>query len=290
MTVAHKKLVVIDPEKSVEKELKNPEHFFFRIEVEAKDKERDTFLVLKSSSLNQFADTLIEESLAMGNLRVVFVRMDTNADIFFDKVQELDTPGVVRKLFRVTAPEQINRVLHAWCDKRAARTVASAYVEHDELVVQACDLKHYRISFNDFVGLAELSRKQREHFKIDEIGNHVFWPAHNVSLDLDAIRYKVDEEFRKAKDIDALTDYKDFLGRAIELVMDKHQLTQAAVKEKGGPAERHLYRIERGEQELTSAMIERLAKAHGLSSKNYIEELVAACDDIAEQAATAACE
>jgi len=290
MAVVHKKLVVIDPEKSVERELKNPEHFFFRIEVEAKDKGRDAFLVLKSSTLNQFADTLIEESLAMGNLRVVFVRMDTNADVFFDKVQELDAPDVVRRLFRVTAPEQINRILHAWCGKRADRTVASAYVERDELVLQACDLKHYRVNFNDFVGLAGLPKKHRELFKIDEIGNHVFWPAHNLSIDLDVVRYKVDDEFRKAKDIDALSDYKEFLGQAIRAVMDKHQLTQAVLKEKGGPAERHLYRIERGEQELTSAMIDRLAKAHGLSSKDYVEELVEACDDIVEQAANADCE
>ena len=115
MTVAHKKPVVIDPERIVQTEVKHPEHFVFRIEVEAKDKKSDVFLVLKSSTLNRFADTLIEEALAMGNLRVVFVRIDTNADLFFDKVQELDTPELLRKLFRVTAAEQINRVLHAWC-------------------------------------------------------------------------------------------------------------------------------------------------------------------------------
>ncbi len=290
MTVAHKKLVVIDPEKSVQKELKNSEHFVFRIEVEAKDKERDAFLVLKSSTLNHFADTLIEESLALGNLRVVFVRMDTNADVFLDKVQELDTPNLVRKLFRVTAPEQINRILHAWSDKRADRTVASAYVEHDELVVQACDLKHYRVNFNDFVGLAELPKKRRERFQIDEKGNHVFWPKHNVSIDLDVVRYNVDEEFRRAKDMDALSDYKEFLGEAIRSVMAKHQLTQTILKEKGGPAQRHLYRIERGEQELTSTMIGRLSKAHGLCTKDYVDELVEACDDIAEQTANALCD
>jgi len=289
MTVAHKKPVVIDPEKRVEKEIRNPEHFFFRIDVEAKDRARDAFLVLKSSTLNQFAGTLIEESFAMGNLRVVFVRMDTNADVFFDKVQELDTPELLRKLFRVTKAEQINRILHAWCDKRADITVASAYVENDELVVQACDLKQYRIRFADFAGLAELPKNRREEFQIDEMGNHVFWPGQNVSIDLDVIRYKVDDEFRKDKDMGALSDYREFLGRAIQNVMSKHRLTQAALKKKGGPAERHLYRIGRGDQELRFTMIERLAKAHGLSSKAYVEELVQACDDIVEEEAEALC-
>jgi plasmid maintenance system antidote protein VapI len=287
MTVAQKKLVVIDPEKVVQKEIKNPGHFVFRIEVEAKDRGRDAFLVLKSSTLNQFADTLIEESLALGNLRVVFVRMDTNADVFFDKVQELDSPELLRKLFRVTGPEQINRILHAWYDRRAESSIASAYVEHDELVVHACDLKHYRIRFADFVGLAELPKGQREHFQIDEIGNHIFWPGRDVSVDLDVVRYKVDDGFRHAKDMEALSDYKEFLGKAIRKVMSEYQITQSVLKEKGGPAERHLYRIERGEQELTSTMIDRLSNAHGLSSQEYVEKLIAACDDIVEQEAEA---
>jgi hypothetical protein len=288
MPVAHKKPVVIDPERIVQKEVKNPEHFVFRIEVETKDKKSDVFLVLKSSTLNQFANTLIEQSLAMGSLRVVFVRMDTNADVFFDKVQELDTPTLLRKLFRVTGPEQINRVLHAWCDKRAGTTVASAYIEDDQLVVQACDLKHYRARFADFSGLAELSKKQREQFAIDSAGNHVYWPGQNLSIDLDAIRYKVDDEFRRAKDKAALSDYKDFVGRAIQAVMSEHELTQAAVKRRGGPDERHLYRLMRGGQ-LTPTMIDRLAKAHRLSHKAYIHELLEACDNISEQEAEALC-
>lgn len=290
MTVAQKKPVVIDPEKVVQREIKNPEHFVFRIDVEAKDRGRDTFLVLKSSTLNQFADGLIEESLKLGTLRVVFVRMDTNTDVFFDKIQELDTPELLQKLFRVTAAEQINRILHAWCDQRADRSIASAYVENDELILQSCDLRHYRIRFDDFTGLAELPKGQRDKFQIDEIGNHVFWPGRNIAVDLDVARYKVDNEFRQAKDMDALSDYKEFLGQAIQRVMSKYRLTQAVLKENGGPAERHLYRIERGEQELTSSMIDRLAKAHGLSSKQYVEELIATCDDIAEEQATAICE
>src|SRR6202043_698688 len=122
---------------------------------------------------------------------------------------------------------------------------------------------------------------------IDESGNHVFWPGQNVSLDLDVVRYRVDDEFRKAKDRDALLDYKEFLGRAIQTVMSNRGLTQAALKKRGGPPEGHLYRIERGDQELTSTMIDRLSKAHGLSHEHYVEELVQACDDIAEQEAEA---
>lgn len=49
MKAAQKKLVVIDPEKVLQKQLKHPEHFMFRIEVEAKDRARDAFLVLKLS-------------------------------------------------------------------------------------------------------------------------------------------------------------------------------------------------------------------------------------------------
>lgn len=287
MTVTFRKPVVIDPDKVVEKQLKKSQHYVFRIGVKDKDKEHDTFLVLKSSTLNQFADTLIEQSLAMGNLRVVFVYMDTNADVFFDKVQELDTPDLVRKLFRFNSAEQINRVLRAWCDKRAAGTIAGAYVESDELVVQACDLKHYRIHFKDFPSLADLPKDQRKNFKIDAMGNHIFWPKHDASIDLDVIRYHQNDDFRKAMDMDALAEYKEFLGPAIEALMKKHRLTQATVKAKGGPTERHLYRLASREQELTSNMIDKLAKAHGISSKDYVNELVAACDSVVAKDAEA---
>jgi len=286
MTVAQKRPLIIDPEDDLQREIKNPEHFVFRIDIEARDKARpDTFLVLKSSTLNQFADGLIEEALKLGNLRVVFVRMDTSADVFFDKVQELDVPDLLRKLFRVTAAEQINRILHAWFEKRAENSIASAYVEHDELVIQGCDLKHYRVRFDDFVGLAKLSKAQREQFRIDESGNHIVWTKHNISIDLDVVRYKIDDEFRHYRDMAALSDYREFLGQAIRKVMSDHRLTQAALKAKGGPAERHLYRIERGEQELTHTMIDRLSKAHELDSQRYIEKLIAACDEIVEQEA-----
>lgn len=285
MKAAPKKLVVIDPEMVLQKQLKHPEHFVFRIEVEAKDRARDAFLVLKSSTLNQFAHSLIEEAMDMGNLRVVFVRMDTNADLFFDKVQELDFPELLRKLFRFTDTAQINRILHAWVQNRASLCIAGAYVDNDELVVQACDLKHYRISFNDFAGLATLPKRRRSQFAIDEMGNHIFWPECNVSIDLDSIRYDNDDDFRRRKDLDALSDYREFLGRAIESVMSKHRLTQSTLKEKGGPTERHLYRIARGQQELGSSMIDRLARAHELSSKEYVHELVESCDEIAEEEA-----
>ncbi len=170
-------------------------------------------------------------------------------------------------------------------DKRADLTVAGAYVEHDELVVQGCDLKHYRVRFADFPGLSELPKKQRDKFEIDDIGNHVFWPGHDVSIDLDAVRYKADIEFRKTKDDDALSNYKDFLGRAIEAVMSEHGLTQAIIKQRGGPDERHLYRLRRGQQDLTSAMIDRLSKAHRLTHEQYVRELIHACDDIVEEEA-----
>jgi hypothetical protein len=288
MKSAANKLVVIDPERQVENKLKNPEHFVFRIEVEARDKGRDAFLVLKASKLNKCAHTLVEKSLTTGNLRVVFVRMDTNADLFFDKVQELQTPELLLKLFRTTRDEQINRILHAWCEKRQDNCIANAYVEEDDLVVQSCNLQHYRVRFDDFVGLRQLHKKQRHHFKIDEMGNQIFWPQQKVSIDLDVIRYKVDDEFRNKKNMDALADYQDLLGQGIKSVMRKHKLTQARLRELGGPTERHLYRIERGEQELNSKMIDRLAMAHSLSSKEYVEELIAACDDIAEQEASLA--
>ncbi len=283
MPVKDKKPVVIDPENVVGNELSHPEHFVHRIDVQSKDKERNSFLVLKSSTLNNFANSLIEESLDMGNLRAVFILVDTNPDVFFDKVQELDTPELLRKLFRVTSIEQINRILHSWCDKRESLSIASAFVEGDELVVQSCDLTRYRVKFSDFAGFSKLPKTQRAKFKIDRHGHQISWIDYDLSLDLDVIRYKVDYEFRNERNMAALSDYESFLGEAIKVVMKKNHLTQTLLKNRNGPSERHLYRIETGQQELNSKMIERLASAHELSTEDYIEQLISACDEIAER-------
>ncbi|MBS2005601.1 MAG: hypothetical protein JST01_01080 [Cyanobacteria bacterium SZAS TMP-1] len=287
MPATNKRLVVIDPEKRIKTEVMYPEHYDFREQVRKGDKARDAFLVLKASTLNHLAQPLIREALAMGNLRVAFVHMDTNADVLFDKVQELDSPKLLRKLFKVTTVEQINRILHAWYQGQATDSIASAYTEQDELVVQACDLKRYRIRFADFVGLATLPTAQRNKFQIDATASHIFWPGRDVAIDLDTIRYNSDHEYRRAKNHDALSDYKEFLGKAIAKVMQQHRLTQADIKSKGGPTERHIYRLARGEQDITSTMIERLAEAHGLPPQKYIEELLKACDQITEEEAAA---
>lgn len=286
MPVEHKKAVVIDPERVVQTGLKNPNHFVFRIEVAARDKERDAFLVLRSNTLNKFADSLIAESQALGNLRVVFVLMENgaSADRFFDRVQELNTPEIVSKLFRVTKIDEINRVLHAWCEKTERLMIASAYVDGDDLVVQACDLERYRINFKDFVGLSDLPDEGRANFTIDEIGDRLSWPAHNVSIDLDVIRYKVDSAFRTAKDMNALADYKEYLGQAIRSLMSRHKLTKSTVAARGGPTERHLLRIEQGAV-VTYTTLEKLSKAHRTSTECYIQELIEECDILVEAAA-----
>ena len=118
----------------------------------------------------------------------------------------------------------------------------------------------------------------------------MYLPGQNVSIDLDAVRYKVDSEFRRAKDEDALSDYKTFLGRAIEAVMSDRKLTQATVRQRGGPDERHLYRLMKGQQGLTPTMIDRLSRAHGLSHEDYVRELVQACNDIVEREAEELCD
>lgn len=287
MKAAQKRLVVIDPEKYFQKELKNPEHFVFRPKFGASETTQDLFLILKSSTLNKFAKTLLAEAVRIPNLRAVFVRMDTNVDNFFDKIQELNTPRIISKIFKVTSIEQIDRILVSWRDKRANSSIASAFIENDEIVIQACDLKHYRVRFSDFAGLDKLPKKHRERFQIDDFGNHLYWPGYNISIDLDVVRYRLDSTFRHTKNMDALSDYKEYLRKAIRKVMSNFGLTQAAVKANGGPAARHLYRIEHGEQELTAAMIDRLSCAHGLSSDVYIEELIAACDEIVEEEAEA---
>src|SRR5271155_5154467 len=134
------KPIVIDPERTMREKLSHREHFIFRIDASSKDRLRDTFLVLPSSTLNKYAELLIRSMKELSKLRVVFVLIDTDFDTFFDKVTELKVNSLLSKIFRVDRPEQVDRVLHAWCEGLQQRRFADARVEGSTLIVKSCDL------------------------------------------------------------------------------------------------------------------------------------------------------
>lgn len=282
VTKASAKPIIIDPEYAMREKLSHSEHFVFRIDAGARDRLRDTFLVLPSSTLNNYAELLIRSMKELSKLRVVFVLMDTDFDTFFDKVSELKVNSLLPKMFRVDHPEQIDRVLHAWCEGLQKHRFADARVESSTLVAKACDLTKYEIDLAILPVLRHIEPAELQEPTIDQTGTRLTWKKHHIDLDFDTVRYHADPKYKLERDLAALEYYSRY-GDAIRKLREKMNLTQGAIADKTGISTRHLSRIENGEQKPTAKLIHKLASVHELTFDQYLNRLIAICSDVETQ-------
>lgn len=277
------KPVIIDPERTMREKLSHSEHFVFRIDASDRDRLRDTFLVLSSSTLNKYADLLIRSIKALSKLRIVFVLMDTEFDTFFDKVAELKVSSVLSKMFRVDQPKQIDRVLHAWCDGLQTLRFADARVEGSKLIAKACDLSRYEVDLSDLPLLRDIAPEQLQKPLLDASGTKLKWDKHHIDIDFDTVRYHADSKYRRERDIDALEYYPNY-GDAIRKLREELGLTQEGIAIDTGISTRQLSRVENSEQRPTIKLIDKLARAHDLNFGEYLQRLIKISSDLEGEA------
>ena len=204
------KPIVIDPERTMREKLSHSEHFVFRIDASIKDRLRDTFLVLPSSTLNKYAELLIRSMKELSKLRVVFVLMDTDFDTFFDKVAELKVNSLLSKMLRVDHPKQVDRVLHAWCDGMQEQRFADARVEGSALIVKSCDLTKYEIDLSTLPVFRHQQLDELQKPTIDAVGTRLRWDRQHIDLDFDTVRYQADPKYKRERDLAALEYYRHY--------------------------------------------------------------------------------
>lgn len=277
------KPVIIDPEHLVCSELSASEHFVFRIDTSTKDRLRDVFLVLPSSMLNKHAELLIRAMKELSNLQVVFVVMDTDFDSFFDKVAEFKVNSLLSKIFRVDRPDELDRVLHAWCNGFQNQRFASVRVEGRKLLAKSCDLTKFEIDLSLLPMLREIDSSKLQKPLIESSGERISWPDLQIDIDFDTLRYHADEKYRLNRNLAALEYYRCY-GKGIRTFRENLGLTQEGVSAEVGISTRHLSRVENNEQKLTAKLMEKLASVHGYSLGEYLELLIQFCSSIEDHA------
>lgn len=282
VTKTSTKPIIIDPEQTMREKLSHREHFVFRIDAGARDRFRDTFLVLPASTLNNYAELLIRSMKELSKLRVVFVLMDTDFATFFDKMSELKVNSLLSKMFRVDRPEQVDRVLHAWCEGLQRHRFADARVEGSTLVAKACDLTKYEVDLSDLPVFRHIDPTELQKPVIDLTGTRLTWNKHHIDVDFDTVRYHGDAKYKLERDLAALEYYPQY-GDAIRKLREELKLTQEAIADETGVSTRHLSRIENGEQKPTAKLMHKLASAHGLSFDEYLSRLIAICSHVETQ-------
>ena len=63
----------------------------------------------------------------------------------------------------------------------------------------ACDHTLFRVGFEEMPALKCIPEEQRSLFTLSSEGSYIHWPEADVHIDLDAVRYLKDDEWRKKK-------------------------------------------------------------------------------------------
>lgn len=266
-TVKRASPMLVMPDKHMKEHLSAPWHFKIETSIKQNKKHGAVFLVL---SLSMLDDKVCKQ---LNLFDAVFVQADINTNAIFDKI---NSKQVRSKIYLFDKWQELNRILYAWLDGAQDVTIATAWVENDQLIIKDCALKQYRIAFNMLPELNDISVNHRSKFKIHQFGNYLYWPNEDMHLDLDIIRYHCDKKYKRAKDLEAFTYYKNY-GQAITFFRKQQRLTQKQIEQSAGLSARQLYRIESGQQKPTLKLLEKLAKAHKLPVNDYLSGIADAC-------------
>lgn len=213
------------------------------------------------------ASKFVSEINREHRLQALFVRSDVDAALL---PQMLDRAGLrfVRNIIVHSNSSLPRRVMTAWLRNSQAELIASATVAGDRLILMSCEPRTYEIRFDQLPSLKCIAPPQRRDFRVAEDGSFIWWPAPDVHLDLDAVRAVIDPSRRKKAE-HFRREYGRQYGAAIAAVRKDHGLRQTDIP---GLSERQLRRIEESGAVSVRA-IEYLAKAHGMSTTDYLDAL-----------------
>jgi hypothetical protein len=178
-------------------------------------------------------------------------------NILVTREGDVDVPGRVLSAWALSAPDEMI------ADARAAG-------EGEHLLVVSCAMEQTELAFEAVPGLAQMPREERPAFEVASGGSYLRWPAADVDLDLDAIRYYAGSEpHRQRADRERLARDEAF-GAAVAMVRKRHDVRQADVE---GVSARQVQRIEKGESHASTGALETLAEAHGVETNEYLESV-----------------
>jgi hypothetical protein len=93
----------------------------------------------------------------------------------------------------------MRRVLGAWgMNYGKHNLIADAAVIEDILFVRDCIFNCYEVELKQIKAFAKVPTKDRGDFLISEKGGHISWPAYDIDLGLDSIKYILNPESFKA--------------------------------------------------------------------------------------------
>lgn len=165
-------------------------------------------------------------------------------------------PGIVRRA-----------VVSLLRDQRRG-AILDAYVFQSRLAVLLADLKRREVNLAEIPSLERLKPQRIADFQVDENGSYLYWPSVDVHLGVSQILQAIDPEHLAEVEIER--NALDFTGWAIEGWRRELGLNQADIE---GLSERQVRRIEQGVSRLTAPAAGQFARAFGMTTRAFLDEL-----------------
>jgi hypothetical protein len=188
--------------------------------------------------------------------------------------QLLDRAGVrtLSNLLVVRGDAQFRRIVEAWRAGAQNHLIADALALSDRLLVVTCALERLEVPFSAVGPLAAMSEAERKDFQIDPDGAHLCWRGPDVHLDLDSLRFAIDDGARERAALEGAQRNRR-IGAAIASLRRSRGLIPTDCE---AISARQLRRLELGQCVPRKATLERLAAAHAMTLSEYLDSLAEA--------------
>lgn len=231
----------------------------------------ETFFV---SRLADISAESAKQTKAAGKAKYLLFSEDMPIESLATRLTRLDIRDehrlhVARERNAAERLQVIHRLLSGVSQAAGAAPILDAWIEQGNLVVLSPSFERL------IVPLAKLSKYIGEdearigRFHIDEDGSFLQWDHADVHLGWEQLLYLMDPAAAMAAH-QRSADFNRRYGAAIRSLREHRGLNQSQIP---GLTERHLRRIEHGEQAASKATLEALAAAHRLELADYLGEL-----------------
>ena len=167
--------------------------------------------------------------------------------------------------------ELIYRLFSGMAHVDGPQPIVDAWVENEKLVLLSPTFDRLAVPLEKLSKLIGGNEEEVRAFDIDDDGRFLHWPHADVHLGWEQFLQLVDPAAALAAK-QRSEEFNRRYGAAIRSVRDDSGLKQADIE---GVTERHLRRVEHGDQAASKATLEALAKAHGIAVDEYLKQLAA---------------
>jgi len=147
--------------------------------------------------------------------------------------------------------------------------ISGCSMENEQLVLLSPFFDRLSVPLKKLAKHIVTGESEIRSFEIDEDGRFLYWPHSDVHLGWEQLRQIVDPASALADQQKTRKFNRGYVA-AIRSLREEKGLKQSAIT---GVTDRHLRRVEHGEQVASKATLGSLAKSHGMTLENYLKEL-----------------